>query len=218
MLDSIRVVMADDHEIFRDGFKLTLSRSANIKLVASACNGKELIELVKTHQPDVVITDIKMPVMDGIEAARKIAAGWPKIGIIGLSMFDEEDLIIEMLEAGAKGYLVKNADKAEVIDAIETVNRDEPFYCRETSIKLAHIIAKSKVSQYASKKKPEFSDKEIEIIKLICQEYTTKEISDQLFVSTRTIDGYRLKILEKMNVKNSVGIVVYAIQHQMYKP
>ena len=102
--NEIRVVMADDHEIFRDGFKLTISRTNNIKLLAAACDGQELIEFVKKHQPDVVITDIKMPKMDGIEAARKISAAWPEIGIIGLSMFDEEDLIIEMLEAGAKGY------------------------------------------------------------------------------------------------------------------
>ena len=216
--DNIRVVMADDHEIFRDGFRLTLSRTENIKLLAAASDGRELIELVKQHQPDVVITDIKMPRMDGIEAARKISATWPGIGIIGLSMFDEEDLIIEMLEAGAKGYLIKNADKTEVIEAIETVYRDEPFYCKQTSNKLAQMIAKSKHNPYARKKMVEFTDKELEIIQLVCQEFTTKEISEKLFVSTRTVDGYRIKILEKMNVKNSVGIVVYAIQHQLYVP
>ena len=210
--------MADDHEIFRDGFRLTLSRTENIKLLAAARDGRELIELVKQHQPDVVITDIKMPRMDGIEAARKISATWPGIGIIGLSMFDEEDLIIEMLEAGAKGYLIKNADKTEVIEAIETVYRDEPFYCKQTSNKLAQMIAKSKHNPYARKKMVEFTDKELEIIQLVCQEFTTKEISEKLFVSTRTVDGYRIKILEKMNVKNSVGIVVYAIQHQLYVP
>ncbi len=216
--NDIRVVMADDHEIFRDGFRLTLSRTENIKLVAAASDGRELIDLVKLHQPDVVITDIKMPRMDGIEAARKIAATWPNIGIIGLSMFDEEDLIIEMLEAGAKGYLIKNADKSEVIEAIEAVYRDEPFYCKQTSNKLAHMIAKSKHNPYARKKMVEFTGKELEIIQLVCQEFTTKEISEKLFVSTRTVDGYRIKILEKMNVKNSVGIVVYAIQHQLYVP
>ena len=210
--------MADDHEIFRDGFKLTISRTENIKLIASGCDGYELIELVKQHEPDVVITDIKMPRMDGIEAARKISASWPGIGIIGLSMFDEEDLIIEMLEAGAKGYLVKNADKTEVIEAIETVYRDEPFYCKQTSNQLAKMIAKSKHNPYSRKKIVEFTDKELEVIRLICQEYTTKEISEKMFLSSRSVDGYRVKILEKMDVKNSVGLVVYAIQHSLFIP
>ncbi len=210
--------MADDHEIFRDGFKLILNNIKHIDLVAAASDGKELLGLVEEHQPDVVITDIKMPVMDGIEATRKIQINWPEIGIIGLSMFDEEDLIIEMLEAGAKGYLVKNADKNEVIEAIESVNRNEPYYCKQTSSRLALMISKNKGGPYVRKKVVEFTEKELEIIQLICKEYTTKEIGDKLFLSTRTIDGHRVKILEKMEVKNTVGMVVYALQHHIYKP
>jgi two-component system response regulator NreC len=215
--DEIQIVMADDHEIFRDGFRLILSRAPGIKLLAEAGNGRELVELVKTHHPHVVITDIKMPIMDGIEAARAISKQWPHIGIIGLSMFDEEDLIIDMLEAGAKGYLVKNADKAEVIEAIKTVYMQQNFYCRQTSSKMAHIIGR-KFRPEEKKEKLEFSEKELEIIKLICEEYTNKEISDIVFLSVRTVEGYRQKILDKMNVKNTVGLVVYAIQHKLYDP
>lgn len=214
----INVVMADDHELFRDGFKLTLSRTSDIKLVAEARDGKELLEMVQLHQPDVVITDIKMPRMDGIEAARKISAQWPHIGIIGLSMFDEEELIIEMLEAGAKGYLVKNADKAEVIEAIKTVYQQEPYYCKQTSNRLAQMIAKSRHNPFSRKKIASFTDKELEIIHLICEEFTNKEIADKLYLSIRTVEGHRLKILEKMDVKNSIGLVVYAIQHDIFEP
>ena len=215
--DEIQVVMADDHEIFRDGFKFTISKSPGIKLVGEAGNGRELIEMVRLHSPHVVITDIKMPIMDGIEAARAISKQWPHIGIIGLSMFDEEDLIIDMLEAGAKGYLVKNADKAEVIEAIQTVYMQQNFYCRQTSGKMAHIIGR-KFKAEDKKEKIEFNEKELEIIKLICEELTNKEISDRVFLSVRTVEGYRQKILDKMNVKNSVGLVVYAIQHGLYSP
>lgn len=214
----IRVVMADDHELFRDGFKLTLSRTSDIKLVAEASDGKELLEMVQLHQPDVVITDIKMPRMDGIEAARKISAQWPHIGIIGLSMFDEEELIIEMLEAGAKGYLVKNADKADLIEAIKTVYQQEPYYCKQTSNRLAQMIAKSRHNPYGRKKIASFTEKELEIIHLICEEFTNKEIADKLYLSIRTVEGHRLKILEKMDVKNSIGLVVYAIQHDIFEP
>jgi DNA-binding NarL/FixJ family response regulator len=214
----INVVMADDHEIFRDGFRLTLSKAADIHLVAEARDGIELVEMVEKYQPHVVITDIKMPRMDGIEAARKITAAWPHIGIIGLSMFDDEELIVEMLEAGAKGYLVKNADKAELIEAIKTVYQEDTYYCRHTSNRLTKLLGRSRINAHLKKDKPEFNEKEIELIKLICQEFTNKEISEKLFLSIRTVEGYRLKILEKMRVKNTVGLVVYAIQNQLFDP
>jgi DNA-binding NarL/FixJ family response regulator len=214
----IRVVMADDHEIFRDGFRLTISRAKNIKLVAEAADGMELLQMVKEHRPHVVITDIKMPRLDGIEATRRILALYPGMPIIGLSMFDEDDLVLEMIEAGAKGYLVKNADKHEVIEAINTVYNGDSYYCKQTSNRLAFVIAKMGQHHGLRKEAVTFTDKEIEIIQLICQELTTKEIGEKLFMSTRTVDGYRTRLLEKMNVKNSVGIVVYAIQNGIYKP
>jgi DNA-binding NarL/FixJ family response regulator len=125
---NIRLLMADDHEIFRDGFRLMLSKFTDITLVGEAENGLQLVELAKELDPDVIITDIKMPVMDGIEATQKIAEILPHIGIIGLSMFDENDLIIDMLEAGAQGFLIKNAGKVEITEAIRSVYNNEPYY------------------------------------------------------------------------------------------
>lgn len=214
----IKVIIADDHEIFRDGFRLMLSKSPFIALVGEAENGRELVKLVEAHQPDVVITDIKMPILDGIEATRMIREKFPFVAIIGLSMFDEEDLILEMLDAGALGYLIKNVDKDEVADAIRTVYKGEHYYCRSTSHKLAHMIARSKTHSMGKKEKVEFSDKEIEIIQLICKELTNKEIADQLFLSVRTVEGYRQKILERMQVKNTVGLVVFAINYGLFDP
>ena len=214
----INVVIADDHEIFRDGLKLVISKSPHIKLVAEAANGSELVELVLAHHPHVVVTDIKMPIKDGIEATRIIKEKAPEVGVIGFSMFDEDDLIMEMLEAGATGYLLKNADKEEVLEAITTVYQEETFYCKNTSKKLAMMIAKSKFNPYSKKKRPEFNDREQEVIQLICQELTNKEIAEKLFMSVRTVEGYRLRIQEKMGVKNTVGLVIYAIQHDLFKP
>jgi DNA-binding NarL/FixJ family response regulator len=214
---SIRIIIADDHEIFRDGFKLMLTKQKDIELIGEAENGKELFELTEKLQPHVVITDIKMPIMDGIEAAKKISATFENIGIIGLSMFDEDDLIIDMLEAGAKGYLLKNANKEQIADAIQTVYGGDPYYCKTTSNKLTQMIAKSRFNPYHKKEKTEFSDREKEIIQLICQELTNKEISDKLFLSSRTVEGHRLKIMEKMSVKNPVGLIVYAIKNGLFK-
>src|SRR5438067_1857059 len=134
---NIRLVIADDHEIFRDGLALMLSKHKDIDLVGQAENGKELLELIEATHPDVIMTDIKMPQMDGIEATRLLLRKYPDLKVIALSMFDEENLIVEMLEAGAKGYLLKNADKQEILDAIENVYEDKVFYCRHTSARLA---------------------------------------------------------------------------------
>ena len=216
--NNIKVVIADDHEIFRDGLKLMLKKADNIELIAEACDGKELIKIVESKQPDVVITDIKMPHMDGVEATKHISQHHPSIEVIALSMFDDEQLILEMLDAGAKGYLLKNSDKFEITDAVQAVRDGGNYYCKFTSGKLAKLIAMQRDKKEKKKKEAEFSDKEIEIIELICQEFTNKEIGEKVFLSSRTVEGYRMKILEKLNAKNTVGIVVEAIRLGIYNP
>lgn len=212
----IKVVIADDHEIFRDGFRAMLRKQQDIELVGEAVNGQELVELVNETKPDVVLTDIKMPLLSGIDATRAILKQLPSTKIIALSMFDDDHLIIDMLESGARGYLLKNTSKAEIIQAIQHVYTGELYYCRSTSNKLVQLMAESKFNPYKDLEKPDFSPKEIEIIVLICQQFTTKEIAEKLFLSIRTIDGYRDKIQEKMKARNGAGIVVYAIKYGIY--
>jgi len=158
-----------------------------------------------------------MPVMDGIEATKKIISLYPHVSIIALTMFDEDDLIVEMLESGARGYLLKNAHKDEVFDAIKTVYTGDTYFCKHTTAKLTKLISKSRYNPYKPIERPLFNDKETEIIRLICGEFTNKEISDQLHLSVRTIEGYRERIQEKMKVKNAAGIAVYAIKNGIYK-
>ncbi len=214
----INVVIADDHELFRDGLKLMLNSAEGINLTGEAWDGRELINLIKKQQPDVVVTDIKMPITDGVEATKFIMQNYPAIKVIALSMYDDEELILEMFEAGAIGYLLKNADKSEVIEAIHTVNQNKPYYCKNTSGKLTKLLAYSRYNMQKQQKEAEFSEKEKEIIRLICQEYTNKQIGEKLFLSTRTVEGYRMKILEKMGAKNIVGIVIEAIRLGIYTP
>lgn len=215
MPDKIKLVIADDHEIFRDGLALMLSKQKNLELAGQAENGKELVEMVNSLNPDIILTDIKMPIMDGVEAARLILEKNADRRIIALSMFDEENLIVDMLETGAKGYLLKNADKQEILDAISTVYENNNYYCRLTSARLATMIVKSKFNPYKKSKPVEFSDREKEIIQYICQQLTAQQIADKLFLSKRTVEGYRTKILEKMNVKNTAGVVIFALKHQL---
>lgn len=216
--EPITVVLADDHEIFRDGLKLMLSKFNTIKLIGDASNGRELVKLVDEVKPDVVITDIKMPLMDGVEATKYITHHHKDIGVIALSMFDETSLIIEMLEAGASGYLVKDCDKTEIKEAIERVYNKEQYYCRHTGNKLMQVMARNSKKDEKKNTVLSLSDKEKEIVQLICQQLTTKEIGEKLFMSPRTVEGYRLKILEKLEAKNTAGIVIAAIKQGLYTP
>ena len=213
----IRIVLADDHEIFRDGFRVMLKKQPGVELVGEAADGEELIKLVEELQPDVVVTDIKMPKLDGIKAAKMITKKYPHIGVISLSMFDEENLIIDMLEAGAKGYLLKNAHKDEIIAAVEAVYRDQTYYCNHTSRKLTKMIAESSFNPNRRPHRPEFTESEILVMKFICQELSNREIAMNLKLSVRTIEGYREKIQEKISARNTAGIVVYAIKNSIYQ-
>jgi len=213
----IRVVTADDHEIFREGLEVLFKKQNDIELAGEAVNGKQLVEITERLLPDIVLTDIKMPVMDGIQATKIITEKFPQVGVIALSMFEDENLIVDMLEAGARGYLIKNAHKHEVIAAIRAVYNQESYFCNHTSMKLAKLIGRSRFSLFKDNMRSEFSEKEKEVIQLICEEFSNKEISIKFHLSIRTIEGYREKILEKMKVKNSAGIVVYAIKHGIYR-
>lgn len=211
----INIVIADDHEIYRDGLQLLTSTLKGIRLIGTAENGEELIGLVRNLKPDVVLTDIKMPVKDGIEATRFIVANYPDIGVIGLTMYEEEEQIIDMLEAGAMGYLVKNASKDEVQEAILSVYNKQNYYCSQTTTKITRMIAKSRFNPYKPKAKITFNDKELEIIKLICDGLTNKEIAQEINLSFRTVEGYRTRIQEKMEVHNTASIIIYAIKNQL---
>lgn len=214
---AIKVIIADDHEVYRDGLRTMLSKNENIEVVGEAGDGNELIRITNRTNPDIILTDIIMPSMNGIEATKYLTQNVPAVSVIALSMFNEDNLILDMLEAGAKGYLLKNANKSEIIEAVKSVYHNTPYYCRSTSIKLARLIASSKFNPFHKVEKISFNDKEIQIIRLICEELTNKEIANKLFLSIRTVEGYRQKIMEKTTAKTTAGIVIYAIKHGMYK-
>lgn len=214
---AIRIILADDHELFRDGFGVMIKKQPEVDLIAEAKNGEELLLRVKEHGPDVVITDIKMPKVDGLEVMKRMKEEYPHIGVIALTSFDEENLLMDMLEAGAKGYLLKSAHKEEIVEAIKAVYQDKNYYCNQTNVKLAQLIARSGFHPHRKQKKVVFNDREQQIIPLICEGYTNKEIATKLFLGKRTVETHREHILEKMDVKNTAGVVIYAIRHGLYK-
>jgi len=211
----VKVVIADDHEMLRKGLRLLLEKQKEIEIIAEASNGSELIDVVEKLKPDVVITDVKMPVMDGKEACKTIKDKFPEIAVIALSMFDEENTIAEMLEAGASGYLLKNTTKEELTEAIKTVCAGETYFSDAASVKLFRLVSNTKLNPVKRSKAPHFTDKELQIISLICKEYTNKEIASEMKLSPRTVEEYRMRIQNKMEAKNMVGIVVYAIKNKL---
>jgi len=212
----IRVLIADDHAIYLDGLETLLSKDEDIEIIGTASEGGRLIQLTKQLVPDVVLTDLKMPGVDGIDAIREISALQVPTACIALSTFDTDALIVEALEAGAMGYIIKNAQRGEIIEAIKTVNVNQPYYCRSTSLKLARQIAKSNFHPFKNEGSPSFNDTEKEIIRLICRENTSKEISKQIHMSKRTVEGNRAKILEKAGVKTTIGLVIFAVKNGYY--
>ena len=212
----IRIVIADDHDLFRDGLQLLLHKDPTVAIVGEANNGETLIQQVKATEPDVVITDLQMPLLSGVLAIKDIRQFNKHVQFIALTSFDNEDLIVDALEAGALGYVVKHANKEEVIEAIHSVYTQQPFYCKTTSAKLVRLISISNFNPYIVQKQILFDDKERQIIRLICEGKTSSEIGKTVFLSSRTIEGLRTKIMEKMQVKNSVGIAIYAIKNRLY--
>ncbi|MET0636100.1 MAG: response regulator transcription factor [Chitinophagaceae bacterium] len=212
----IRLLIADDHEMFRDGLSQFASKLPNVQLVGEASNGLELVRKAKHLLPDVILTDIKMPEMDGLSATRQLMLDLPSCYIISMSMFGDEHLLISMLEAGARGYLLKSAHKTQIEEAIRQVAKGHTYFCSASSERISEMIASKKYNPHLKMKRPKFSDKERDIIKLVCEGFVSKQISDQLGISVRTVEGYRERIQDKMDVRNTAGVVVYAIRYGIY--
>ena len=194
-----------------------LNRLSEYEVIGEAANGEELLSLTEQLQPDIVIVDIIMPKMDGIIATKKIKTQFPGIKVIAMSMFDDDNSIIDMLEAGANGYLVKNANKNDFLQALRKVNEGNVYYCNQTTLKLAHLIADLQYHPHRKSLKTEFTTRQIEIIQLIGNGLASKEIAGKLKLTTRTVENYREKIMEKMEVNNTAGLIVYAIKHRLFK-
>ncbi len=211
--NTIKVIIADDHSVFLDGLQMLVESDPALEMVERAENGKDLIHKAGALQPDVVITDLKMPGINGIEAIKKINEN-KSTPCIALSTFDNDALILDAMAAGAKGYILKNAQKEEIIDGIKTVSKFQHYYCKATEAKMLQIIAKTRIAE-TGKGTSLFSEREIELIQYICDDVSSEEIGKKLFVSKRTVDGLRAKLLNKMDAKSSVGIVLYAIKNNL---
>src|SRR3954470_8581664 len=212
-LDSeiIKVAIADDHALFRTGVKTSLSIRKDIQMVAEAENGMQLLNLLKHIKPDVVLLDIQMPIMDGLSTLPEIKKLYPDVKVIMLSMHNDHSMITRMMEIGANSYLTKESDSETIYQAIRTCFEQEFFFNELTNKALLNGLRMKKPPEMAT---PEvhLTDKEVTILKLMCEEKSTKEIADMVDLSPRTVEAIRDKLKTKTGVKSMAGLVMYAVK------
>lgn len=215
MLPPIKVAIADDHKIFRSGVINSLTPYGNVNVVFEAEDGEHLLQIIGQDVPDVILMDLKMPKMDGIQATIKVKQLYPDVKVIILTMYEDDNFIVHLVENGANAYLLKNSEPEEIYEAICTTF-DKGFYFNENvNLALLKKVLHKNKQQFkpAFTEKVQLTEREMEVLQLICNELTTQEISEQIYLSPRTVEGLRQKLLEKMNVKNTVGLVVYAFRN-----
>ena len=210
MKGTIKIIIVDDHEIFRNGLKMVLGRLDHIEIVGEASNGQEFLTLLKKVTPDVVLMDIEMPVMNGIDATSSAMQDNPDLRIIALTMFQEDDYIQSMMDAGVKGFLIKNVGKNTLDKAILTVYRGGTYYSEE----LFNFFTR----KFTEPVKPVDSDialtnREREILQLLAEGLGNKEIADKLFISERTVVGHKSNLLAKTGTKSAISLLAYAIKN-----
>lgn len=214
-MSEITVAIADDHQLFRKGVILSMRSYTNIKFIMEAENGEDLLYKLQEIQPDVVLCDLKMPVKDGIDATKLITKNFPNIRVIILTMYEDERFVGHLMDCGAAGYLLKNTEPAEIKRAIMDVMR--------TGFYLNPFVNKVLIKKNYSKQKfnPSLtsevvlSEREKEVLTLVCMEFTAAEIADKMSISARTVEAIKDRLMERFGVKNSVGLVFYAMKNQL---
>lgn len=214
----IRIALVDDHSLFRRGLKVLLSARPDFEVVADAGSGEEFLAMLPTARPDVVFMDYAMPAMNGAETSERALALCPDLKIITLSMFGDNAYYSRMVSSGAKGFMLKDSEFDEVVEAVETVHAGGTYFSASLLKSLSHSIRSAAAGGDATAAVAEcdrLSDREVEILVAICQGLSTQEIADRLFISKRTVDKHRANILEKSGCKNTASLVVYAIRHRL---
>jgi DNA-binding NarL/FixJ family response regulator len=215
--DQIRVAIADDHILFRAGVKTALTMHKDIRMVAEADNGMQLLNLLKHITPDVILLDIQMPIMDGITTLPEIKKLYPEVKVIMLTMHNDHSMISKLMELGANAYLTKNSDSEVIYEAVKTVFEQEYFFNQLTNKALIDGLRHKRQVEANAPSDAKLTDKEITILKMMCEEKSTKEIADLVDLSPRTVEAIRDKLKTKTGAKSMAGLVMYAVKSGIIK-
>ena len=213
IMKKINIAIADDYKIFREGIKKCIASDKNLQVILEADNGEDLINSFKNNQPDIVIMDLKMPIMDGMEATQIIHKDFPQVKVLVVTMYEDDKFIIHLMEMGANGYLLKNAEPDEIRKAIYTVY-ENGYYFNDLVNKalLKKLVLKTNIKP-SFNQDVEFTERELEVLKLICEEKTAAEIGKEIFLSPRSVEGIRQRLIEKIGVRNTAGLVMFAVKN-----
>lgn len=211
-MEKIKIVLVDDHQMFREGLRFVLSQVPDFEVTGTAANGLEYLKLLETAIPDVVLMDIGMPFMDGVQATEKTTEQFLSVNVIALSMFSDQEYYHKMVAAGVKGFLIKEAGIDELQKAIRSVIQGNAYFSQELLRNIIVTISNVKVSGHDSM---QLTKREEEVLQMICKGYTTREISDLLFISQKTVEGHKTNLLSKTNSKNAINLVLYAFKNKL---
>lgn len=207
----IDILIADDHKVFREGLHSLFSNLSDIRVIGEAADGREVLALLENRQPDIILMDIAMGDTSGIDTTRLVKERYPEVKILVLSMHAESQYVVKMLEAGASGYLLKDAGSSEMITAIHTVYAGDTYYSRQVSDTLIEHLTRSS-QRKARSTGASLTRRELEVLQLIAEEYSNPEIAEKLSISIRTVDTHRRNLLEKLDARNTAGLVKHAIR------
>lgn len=215
---SIKVLLVEDHDIVRQGIRALLEGENDIEVCGEANNGEEALRLVKKTNPDLVLMDMNMPIMNGVEATKKIKAEFPRTKILILSMHDHENYLIEMLDAGADGYILKNSSRTELLFALWKIANDGKYMGAEFTFSMLEKFKASNMGIPSIKRADiKITDREMDVLLLVADGKTNQEIAQQLFTSVRTIETRRKNLLDKTGTTNTATLIKYAVQHGLVK-
>jgi len=211
MNPKFKIIVVDDHELFRQGVIMTISKLDFVEIIGEASNGKELLQLLNRIIPDAILLDIKMPEMDGIETTKEVLKKHPQIKIVALSMFGDEIYLENMIAAGAQGFILKNTNAADLKRAIETIAKGQQYYSEE----FIPYFTQKYISKKSQKEESSLSKRELEVLCLIGKGYTNQEMADELFISVKTVANHRASLISKTGSKNTVTLLSYAIKNKL---
>lgn len=217
MKPTVRIALADDHKLIRAGISMILNEQDEFEVVIQASNGQELLDGIHSAQPDVILLDLEMPVLSGPDTLAEIRKNNLSIPVLILTMHNNDAFILQMMEMGANGYLIKNTDPEEVVDAIRKVMESKFYFSDNVSKAMLNNLASPNRKTSSPLPGHHLTEREIDVLRLICKENTTTEIGDALFLSPKTIEGYRKILMDKTGAKNMAGLVLFAVRHGLYE-
>lgn len=213
-MEIAKILLVDDHDVVRTGIKALLHGEDNLEVVGEANNGKSALEFLDNQEVDLIVMDINMPIMDGVQCTVELKKKFPDMKVLALTMLSEEQHIRQMLKAGASGYILKNSGQQELLKAISSILGGQHYFSKEAT----QAIMMDMVNDEPKENKIKYdniylTDREKDVLKLIVKEFTNQEIADKLFISVRTVDAHRRNLLQKIGARNAAGLAIYAMSN-----